>query len=216
MAEKPGFISEKSLCGLESADIRTVLKGMGYSHDDLATKRPMIGIANSFSTLIPGHFNFTQLSEQVKKGIHRAGGTAFEFGTIGLCDAVAKEMFNYVLPSREVICDSVEIMAKSNPLDGLVLMASCDKIVPGMLMAAARVDLPAIVINGGPMLGGVQFSGRKGGFHFRLGSHGHVKEEEDRRGDLSHGGRSCLSYLRPPVPLWVPQIPCAVWPRRWE
>ncbi|MFV0439036.1 MAG: dihydroxy-acid dehydratase [Desulfopila sp.] len=161
MAEKTRFISEKSLCGLESADIRVVLKGMGYSDDDLTSKRPIIGIANSFSTLIPGHFNFTQLSEQVKKGIHRAGGTVFEFGTIGLCDAVAKENFNYVLPSREVICNSIEIMAQSNPLDGLVLLASCDKIVPGMLMAAARVNLPAIVLNGGPMLGGISFGGRK-------------------------------------------------------
>ena len=73
------------------------------------------------------------LSEQVKKGIHRAGGTVYEFGVIGLCDAIAKNNFNYVLPSREVICDSVEIMAEANPLDGIVLMASCDKIVPGML-----------------------------------------------------------------------------------
>ena len=155
------LISGKSLCGLENADIRNVLKGMGYSDDDLSGRRPAIGIANSFSTLIPGHSNFNQISEQVKKGIHRAGGTAYEFGVIGLCDAIAKENFNYVLPSREVICNSIEIMAKSNPLDGLVLMASCDKIVPGMLMAAARVNLPAILINGGPMLGGIEFHGRK-------------------------------------------------------
>jgi dihydroxy-acid dehydratase len=161
MAKDNALISEQSLCGLENADIRTVLKGMGYSDDDLATRRPAIGIANSYSTLIPGHFNFNQLNEQVKKGIHRAGGTAFEFGVIGLCDAVAKENFNYVLPSREVICNSIEIMARSNPLDGLVLLASCDKIVPGMLMAAARVNLPAILINGGPMLGGIPFAGRK-------------------------------------------------------
>ena len=161
LPDNNSLISEQSLCGLENADIRTVLKGMGYSDDDLATRRPAIGIANSYSTLIPGHFNFNQLNEQVKKGIHRAGGTAFEFGVIGLCDAVAKENFNYVLPSREVICNSIEIMARSNPLDGLVLLASCDKIVPGMLMAAARVNLPAILINGGPMLGGIPFAGRK-------------------------------------------------------
>lgn len=102
-----------------------------------------------------------QISEQVKKGIHRAGGTVFEFGVIGLCDAIAKHNFNYVLPSREVICDSVEIMARANPLDGIVLLASCDKIVPAMLMAAARIDLPAILVNGGPMLGGVEFGARK-------------------------------------------------------
>ncbi|MCF8094671.1 MAG: dihydroxy-acid dehydratase [Desulfobacteraceae bacterium] len=161
MADDNSLISENSLSGLENADIRTVLKGMGYSDDDLTSKRPAIGIANSFSTLIPGHFNFGQISEQVKKGIHRAGGTAYEFGVIGLCDAICKENFNYVLPSREVICNSIEIMAESNPLDGLVLLASCDKIVPGMLMAAARVNLPAILINAGPMLGGIPFEGRK-------------------------------------------------------
>src|SRR4030042_4770325 len=117
--------SVRSLCGLENADIRNVIKAMGYSDDDLAAGRPVIGIANSWNPLIPGHFNFQLLSEQVKKGIHRAGGTAFEFGTIGLCDAIAKNDFNYVLPSREVLCDSVEIMAGANPIDGLILLASC-------------------------------------------------------------------------------------------
>jgi dihydroxy-acid dehydratase len=153
--------SRESLCGLENADIRNVLKAMGYSDDDLTRGRPVIGIANSWNTLIPGHFDFHQISEQVKKGIHRAGGTVCEFGVIGLCDAIAKNQFNYVLPSREVICNSVEIMAGANPLDGIILLASCDKIVPGMLMAAARLDIPAILVNSGPMLGGVEFGGRK-------------------------------------------------------
>jgi dihydroxy-acid dehydratase len=153
--------SAGSLCGLENADIRNVFKAMGYSDDDLATGRPVIGVANSWNTLIPGHFNLNQISEQVKKGIHRAGGTVCEFGVIGLCDALAKDYFNYVLPSREVICDSVEIMAGGNPIDGIVLLASCDKIVPGMLMAAARLDIPALLVHGGPMLGGVEFGGRK-------------------------------------------------------
>jgi len=153
--------SAGSLCGLENADIRNVFKAMGYSDDDLATQRPVIGVANSWNTLIPGHFNLNQISEQVKKGIHRAGGTVCEFGVIGLCDALAKDYFNFVLPSREVICDSIEIMAGGNPLDGLVLLASCDKIVPGMLMAAARLDIPALLVHGGPMLGGVEFGGRK-------------------------------------------------------
>ena len=161
MQDKNRLRSLKSFCGLENADIRNVLKGMGYSDDDLTTQRPAIGIANSWNTLIPGHFNLNQISEQVKKGIHRAGGTVFEFGVIGLCDAIAKDNFNYVLPSREVICDSVEIMAEANPLDGIVLLGSCDKIVPGMLMAAARLDIPAILVNGGPMLSGIAFGGRK-------------------------------------------------------
>ena len=161
MDDKSKMRSSGSLCGLESADIRNVFKAMGYSDDDLTTQRPMIGIANSWNTLIPGHSNFNQISEQVKKGIHRAGGTACEFGVIGLCDALAKDNFNYVLPSREVICDSVEIMVGANPIDGVVLLASCDKIVPGMLMAAARLDVPAILVNAGPMLGGIEFGGRK-------------------------------------------------------
>jgi len=153
--------SKDSLRGLENADIRNIFKAMGYSDDDLITQRPLIGIANSWNTLIPGHTSFNQISEQVKKGIHRAGGTACEFGVIGICDALAKNSFNYVLPSREVICNSVEVMAAANPLDGLVLLASCDKIVPGMLMATARLNIPAILVPAGPMLGGVPFGGRK-------------------------------------------------------
>jgi dihydroxy-acid dehydratase len=153
--------SSISFCGLENADIRNIIKGMGYSDDDLSSGRPVIGIANSWNTLVAGHFNLREISEQVKKGIHRAGGTAFEFGVIGLCDGVCKENFNYVLPSREAICDSIEIMAGANPLDGLVLLGSCDKIVPGMLMAAARLNIPAIIVNGGPMLGGAEFGDRK-------------------------------------------------------
>ncbi|MBN2062963.1 MAG: dihydroxy-acid dehydratase [Deltaproteobacteria bacterium] len=161
MRDKKKFRSSGSLMGMENADIRNVIKSMGYSDDDFSARRPAIGIANSWSTLIPGHFNFKQISEHIKKGIHRAGGTVYEFGVIGLCDAVAKENFNYVLPSREVICDSVEIMAAANPLDGIVLMASCDKIVPGMLMAAARLNIPSILVNGGPMIGGIEFNGVK-------------------------------------------------------
>jgi dihydroxy-acid dehydratase len=153
--------SARSMGGPENADIRNVIKAMGYSDNDLAAGRPVIGIANSWNTLIPGHFNLRLLSEYVRKGIHRAGGTAFEFGVIGLCDAIAKNDFNYVLPSREVICDSVEIMAGANPIDGLVLLASCDKIIPGMLMAAARLDVPAVLVNGGPMLSGIEFAGRR-------------------------------------------------------
>lgn len=161
MDNKGKLKSSASFCGWENTDIRNLIKGMGFSDDDVSPSRPIIGIANSWNTLTPGHFSFNQISEQVRKGIHRAGGTAFEFGTIGLCDGVAKNNFNYVLPSREIICDSVETMAGANPLDGVVLLASCDKIVPGMLMAAARLDIPAILVNAGPSLGGIEFHGRK-------------------------------------------------------
>ena len=117
----------------------------------------------NWNTLVPGHYNLDKVAEYVKNGIYAAGGTAVEFGTIAACDGVAQghEGMHYILPSREIICDSVEIMAQAHRLDGLVLLASCDKIVPAMLMAAARLDIPCIVCVGGPMLGGIEFDGRK-------------------------------------------------------
>lgn len=140
---------------------RCVFKSMGYSDEDL--KRPVIGIANAWSTLVPGHFNLRELSQYVKQGIYRAGGTAVEFGVIGVCDGTAQghNGMHYALPSRELIANDIETMAQAHALDGLVLMGSCDKIVPGMLMAAARLDIPAIFLPGGPMMGGVFFDGRK-------------------------------------------------------
>lgn len=156
------FRSESILKGLENGFYRSLFKSMGYSDDEL-TDRPIIGIANSWNTLVPGHFNLNQISEFVKKGIYRAGGTAVEFGVIGACDGVAQghKGMHYILPSREVICDSVEIEVEAHRLDAVVMLASCDKIVPGMLMAAARLDVPAIIVHGGPMMGGVVFDGRK-------------------------------------------------------
>lgn len=140
---------------------RSIYKAMGYSDDDLA--RPIIGIANSWNTLVPGHFNLDQVAEYVKRGIYRGGGTAVEFGVIGSCDGLSQGNIggHYILPSREVIANSIEVMAEANQLDGLVLLASCDKIVPGMLMGAARINIPAIFVTGGPMLGGIEFDGRK-------------------------------------------------------
>ena len=196
MDDKGKLKSTASFCGMENTDIRNILKGMGYSDDDLAASRPIIGIANSWNTLTPGHSNFNQISEQVKKGIHRAGGTAFEFGTIGLCDGVVKNNFNYVLPSREIICDSVETMGGANPLDGLILLASCDKIVPGMLMAAARLDVPAILVNSGPMLGRHRLRRPQVGCHHRIGGLRHVQDRGDFDGGLSQHRRPFLSDLR--------------------
>ncbi len=140
---------------------RSVFKAMGYSDDDLS--RPIIGIANSWNTLVPGHFNLNQISEYVKQGIYRGGGTAVEFGVIGACDGTANGNvgMHYILPSRELIANDIEVMVQAHQLDAIVLLGSCDKIVPGMLMAAARLDIPAILLPGGPMLGGVVFDGRK-------------------------------------------------------
>lgn len=154
--------SSKTLDGINGAFARSLYKSMGYSDDELSGK-PVIGIANSWNTVVPGHFNLNQVSSAVKNGIYAGGGMAVEFGVIGCCDGIANghEGMKYILPSREIICNSVEIMAQAHQLDGLVLLASCDKIIPGMLMAAARLNIPAIVVNGGPMLGGVEFDGRK-------------------------------------------------------
>ncbi|HWQ78915.1 MAG TPA: dihydroxy-acid dehydratase [Anaerovoracaceae bacterium] len=156
------YRSEENLKGLEKAFARSLFKSMGYTDEEL-TDRPIIGIANSWNTLTPGHFNLNQVSEFVKKGIYRGGGTAVEFGVIGACDGIANghEGMKYILPSREIICNSIEIEAQAHRLDALVLLGSCDKIIPGMLMAAARLNIPSIIVNGGPMIGGIEFDGRK-------------------------------------------------------
>ena len=131
------YRSEHILMGETRAETRSLLKSMGYTNDEL-THRPVIGIANSWSTLVPGHYNLKELASFVEKGIYRAGGTAVEFGIISACDGIANghDGMKYILPSREVICNAIEIEAQAHQLDGLILLASCDKIVPGMLMAA--------------------------------------------------------------------------------
>lgn len=156
------YRSKENLQGPEKGLARSLFKSMGYTDDELID-RPIIGIVNSWNTLVPGHFNLNQVSEFVKKGIYRGGGTAVEFGVIGACDGIANghEGMKYILPSREIICNSIEIEAQAHRLDALVLLGSCDKIIPGMLMAAARLNIPSIVVNGGPMVGGIEFDGRK-------------------------------------------------------
>ncbi len=140
--------------GISRAPHRSLLKASGYSDRELS--RPIIGIANSFNEIIPGHIHLDQIVKSVKAGIYMAGGTPMEFGVIGVCDGIAMnhEGMKYSLGSRELIADSIEIMAKAHPFDGLVLVTNCDKIVPGMLMAALRVNIPAIIISGGPMMAG--------------------------------------------------------------
>lgn len=153
--------SKKILCGLQNQYYRATYKSMGFTTGDL--KRPMIGIANAWSECVPGHYNLRQVAQRVKDGIYRAGGTPVEFGVIGGCDGMGQghDGMHYILPSREIIANSVESMAQINLFDGLILLGSCDKIVPGMLMAAARLDIPCILLPGGPMDGGIEFDGRK-------------------------------------------------------
>ena len=140
--------------------IRALYKSMGYTDYDL--ERPLIGIANSWNQLVPGHANLRQVSEHVKQGIRQAGGTPVEFGVIAACDGIANghEGMHFILPTRELIANDVEMMIQAHRLDAVVLLGTCDKIVPGMLMAAARLDVPALMVVGGPMLGGCEFDGR--------------------------------------------------------
>lgn len=140
--------------GIDRAPHRSLFKSMGYTDEEM--KRPLIGIANAFNTIIPGHIHLDKIVEAVKIGIYMAGGTPIEFGTIGVCDGIAMNHtgMKYSLASRELIADSIEVMAVAHAFDAMVMVPNCDKIVPGMLMAAARLDLPAILISGGPMLAG--------------------------------------------------------------
>ena len=144
----------------EWSKTRALYKSMGYSDYDL--DRPLIGVANSWNRVVPGHANLRQVSEHVKQGIRQAGGTPVEFGVIAACDGIANghEGMHYILPTRELIANDVEMMIQAHRLDAVVLLGSCDKIVPGMLMAAARLDVPAIMVVGGPMAGGCGFDGR--------------------------------------------------------
>ncbi|MDP3038600.1 MAG: dihydroxy-acid dehydratase, partial [Deltaproteobacteria bacterium] len=140
--------------GLEKAPHRSLFKAMGLTDEEI--RRPMVGIANSANEIIPGHIHLDKIVEAVKAGVRMAGGTPIEFCTIGVCDGIAMnhEGMKYSLASRELIADSVEVMATAHPFDALVLVPNCDKIVPGMLMAAMRLNLPSLVISGGPMLAG--------------------------------------------------------------
>ena len=140
--------------GVERAPHRSLFKAMGYTDEEIA--RPLIGVVNSYNEIIPGHIHLRTVTEQVKAGIRMAGGTPVEFPAIGVCDGIAMGHvgMKYSLASRELIADSVEVMTVGHPFDGLVLIPNCDKIIPGMLMAALRLNIPAIVISGGPMLAG--------------------------------------------------------------
>jgi dihydroxy-acid dehydratase len=146
--------SDNAKKGIERAPHRSLFKAMGYTDSEI--KRPLIGIANSANSIIPGHVNLDKIAEAVKAGVYMAGGTPIEFGTIGVCDGIAMNHtgMKYSLGSRELIADSIEVMAVAHAFDAMIMVTNCDKIVPGMLMAAARLDIPTIVISGGPMLAG--------------------------------------------------------------
>lgn len=146
--------SHQVLKGADRAPHRSLFKAAGFHPAEL--ERPLVGIANSANEIVPGHTQLRQIAEAVKAGVRMNGGTPIEFSTIGICDGIAMNHagMHYSLASREVVADSVELMAEAHCFDALVLITNCDKITPGMMMAAARLDLPAILVSGGPMLAG--------------------------------------------------------------
>jgi dihydroxy-acid dehydratase len=140
--------------GLHGAYPRALYRAMGYHDADF--DKPLIGIVNSWSEVNPGHYHLRTLAEWVKQGVREAGGTPAEFNTVAPCDGIAQgEGMHYILPLRDVIAASIELMVGANQFDGLVMLCNCDKIVPGMLMAAARLNLPTLFVTGGPMLSGM-------------------------------------------------------------
>jgi len=148
------MLSEKVTKGIERAPHRALLHACGVPREVLG--KPFVGVVSSFSDLIPGHILMRPLERAIEKGVHAGGGVAFTFSVAGVCDGIAMghQGMHYSLPTRELIADMIECVAKAHALDGLVLLTNCDKITPGMLMAAGRLDLPCVVVTAGPMLGG--------------------------------------------------------------
>jgi len=152
--------SEAVKKGIERAPHRSLIYALGTKKEEMG--KPFIGIVNSFTEVVPGHIHLREIAAEVKKGVRQCGGVPFEFNTIAVCDGIAMnhQGMKYSLPSRELIADSVEIMAQAHAFDALVFVTNCDKIIPGMLMASLRLNVPAIFISGGPMLAG-DYEGKK-------------------------------------------------------
>ncbi|NOX24621.1 MAG: dihydroxy-acid dehydratase [Deltaproteobacteria bacterium] len=170
--------------GLERAPHRSLMKAMGYTNEELS--RPLIGIGHAQNEIIPGHINLDKILEAVKTGVRMAGGTPISFGTIGVCDGVAMGHtgMKYSLASREIIADSVEIMGMAHPFDAMIMIPNCDKIVPGMLMAMLRLNIPALMVSGGPMLTG-RFHGQDTHLVTVFEGIGKVKSGEMSEADLA-------------------------------
>ena len=186
--------------GIHKAPHRSLLYATGVTKEGL--KRPFIGIASSFSDLVPGHAGMRELERQIEKGIHSGGGQSFIFGVPAVCDGIAMghSGMKYSLPSRDLIADCVESVAAAHQLDGLVLLTNCDKITPGMLMAALRLDIPCVVVHicHGSLHGaGQRISGmeRDGGAVVCLGQLYLVLGEQGLLAGEEHGRVVCIGFV---------------------
>ena len=187
--------SDKITKGLERVPARALLYATGLSKEDLG--KPFIGIASSFTDLIPGHIHMRSLERAIEKGIHAGGGISFIFGVPGICDGIAMghEGMNYSLASRDLIADIVECVVNAHCLDGLVMLTNCDKITPGMLRGAARLDIPGIVVTAGPMI-----SGRSGKQKLSLVKDTFEAVGRRRKGEITDEQLSCLEMEACPGP----------------
>ena len=187
--------SDKITKGLERAPARALLYATGLSREDLG--KPFIGIASSFTDLIHGHIHMRSLERAIEKGIHAGGGISFIFGVPGICDGIAMghEGMNYSLASRDLIADIIECVVSAHCLDGLVMLTNCDKITPGMLMGAARLDIPGIVVTAGPMI-----SGRSGKQKLSLVKDTFEAVGRRRKGEITDEQLSCLEMEACPGP----------------
>src|SRR4030066_1202398 len=180
--------SDRIKKGLERVPHRALLYATGLTKEEMT--KPFIGVATSFNDLVPGHIGMRTLERFIEKGVHTGGGHSFLFGVPAICDGIAMGHtgMHYSLPSRELIADIVESIAMAHAFDGLVLLTNCDKITPGMLMAAARLDIPSIVLTAGPML-----SGRMGDRRLSLVADTFEAVGRFQRGEIGAGGLSRLA-----------------------
>ncbi|MFP4521745.1 MAG: dihydroxy-acid dehydratase [Fibrobacterota bacterium] len=177
--------SDRAKKGIERSANRALLYGTGVTGNGM--RKPFIGIASSFTDLIPGHVGMRDLEREIEKGINAGGGTSFVFGVPGICDGIAMghRGMHYSLPSRELIADLVESVSEAHALDGIVLLTNCDKITPGMLMAAGRLNIPSIVVTAGPMLSGMYENKRRSFVRDTFEAQGMVQAGKMKREKLS-------------------------------
>lgn len=166
--------SQEVKVGLERAPHRALLRSLGLKDEDFS--KPFVAVVNSYSEVVPGHQHLRVLADHVKEGVRKAGGVPFEVNTIAICDGISMghEGMRFSLPSRDLIADSIELVVNAHRFDGMVMLTNCDKITPGMLMAAARLDIPTVVVTGGPMQSGV-WKGRRVGVQSMFEAVGELK-----------------------------------------